>query len=43
MKHLRETFIDEEWQTLIKAKRRSGKSWHDFILSLAQTFLDSEF
>ena len=32
MKHLRETFTDEEFERLRKAKERSGKNWHEFIL-----------
>jgi hypothetical protein len=32
MKHLRETFTDEEWKILKAAKKRSGKNWHDLIL-----------
>jgi hypothetical protein len=36
MKHLRETFTEEEWQFLQKTKERNGKNWHDFILLLTQ-------
>jgi hypothetical protein len=35
MKHLRETFTDEEFQQLLKAKDKSGKNWHDFIMYLS--------
>jgi len=33
MKHLRETFTDEEFQLLLKAKGK--KNWHDFIMTLS--------
>jgi len=32
MKHLRETFTDEEFQQLLKAKGKMN--WHDFIMQL---------
>ena len=35
MKHLRETFTDEEFEQLRRAKEHSGKNWHDFIMTLA--------
>ena len=35
MKHLRETFTDQEWQRLIEVKKFFGGNWHDFILLLA--------
>ena len=33
MKHLRETFTDEEWQRLSESKTNSGLNWHDYLLS----------
>ena len=36
MKHLYETFTDQEFEFLLKAKERSQKNWHDFILLLSQ-------
>ena len=33
MKHLRETFTDEEWEELKKNKGK--RSWHQYIMSLA--------
>jgi hypothetical protein len=36
MKHLRETFTDEEWQLLSKAKTKSELNWHDFIMTLGK-------
>jgi hypothetical protein len=35
MKHLRETFTDEEWQRLEAYKKGSGKNWHDFLLTVS--------
>ena len=32
MKHLRETFTDQEFAQLQEAKKLSGKNWHDFIM-----------
>jgi len=32
MKRINETFTDEEFEALIKAKKE--KNWHDFIMSL---------
>jgi len=34
MKHLRETFTDQEWVELQKVKEETGCTWHDFILLL---------
>jgi len=36
MKHLRETFTDQEFANLKEAKKLSGKNWHDFIMTLAE-------
>jgi len=33
MKHLRETFTDQEFTELQKRKEDSGLNWHDFILA----------
>lgn len=32
MKHLRETFTDQEWKALIKAKDTTTYTWHDFLI-----------
>jgi len=32
LKHLRETFTDEEFERLLKAKNRAKKNWHDLLL-----------
>jgi len=34
VKHLRETFTDEEFEGLKRAKDESGLNWHDFIMTL---------
>ena len=34
MKHLRETFTDQEFKELKEAKTRVGFNWHDFIMLL---------
>lgn len=36
MKHVHEIFSDEEFETLQKAKEKSGKKWHDFIMTLVE-------
>jgi hypothetical protein len=38
MKHLRETFTDQEFQELLKAKHEYPLpiNWHDFILLLSK-------
>lgn len=36
LKTVNETFSDEEFEELKKAKDESGMSWHDFILTLAE-------
>lgn len=42
MKHLYETFTDEEWETLIKAK--SIFTWHKFLLAMAEQInLDEQY
>jgi hypothetical protein len=33
MKHLRETFTDEEMDSLSNYKKLMGKNWHDFIMA----------
>jgi hypothetical protein len=33
MKHLRETFTDQEWQQLKQAKGLLDLNWHDLILA----------
>jgi hypothetical protein len=39
MKHLRETFTDQEFEALTRAKDESTfVNWHDFILSLAEAY-----
>ena len=32
MKHLRETFTDQEGEMLDRAKVKSGQTWHNFLL-----------
>ena len=32
MKHLRETFTDQEWESFKAIKEQSGMNWHDFLL-----------
>ena len=32
MKHLRETFTDQEWRELKATKESSGLNWHDFLI-----------
>jgi hypothetical protein len=34
MKHLRETFTDQEFADLLKAKKEVGHTWHDAIMLL---------
>ena len=34
MKHLRETFTDQEFATLQRAKSETELNWHDFIMLL---------
>jgi len=36
MKHLRETFTDEEFAELLKTKKVSKLNWHDFIMLLTK-------
>lgn len=36
MKTLNETFTEEEYESIKKVKEKSGKSWHDFIISAAE-------
>jgi hypothetical protein len=43
MKHLRETFTDEEWKDLKGYKEASGKNWHDFIIKSAELAWDEGF
>ena len=40
MKHLRETFTEEEWKTLIEAKLESNMNWHDLILKAIPEFVE---
>ena len=42
MKHLRETFTDQEFLELQKAKQFSQLNWHDFLLHAAQVYLHSQ-
>jgi hypothetical protein len=35
MKTLNESFTDQEFQELVKAKELLGLNWHDFIMSYA--------
>lgn len=37
MKSIYEKFTDEEHETLMKAKDKTGLSWHDFIMKLTKT------
>jgi len=39
MKHLRETFTDQEFAQLQTVKKLSGKNWHDFLLMLVPTVI----
>lgn len=32
MKHLHETFTDQEWQELQESKKVTKLNWHDFLL-----------
>ena len=32
MKHLRETFTDQEWKRLKAGKVQSKQNWHDYLL-----------
>jgi hypothetical protein len=34
MKHLRETFTEDEFKQLKIAKNNLGQNWHDFIMNL---------
>jgi len=36
MRGIAEKFEDKEFELLLKAKEKSGLSWHDFILKLAE-------
>jgi hypothetical protein len=40
MKHLRETFTDQEMQQLKTAKENIGLNWHQFILLLQKFYLE---
>ena len=35
MKHLRETFTDQEWENLKAIKEKTKKNWHNFIIQSA--------
>jgi len=37
MKHMRATFEDKEFETVLKAKGK--RSWHDFIIDSAELFI----
>jgi len=39
MKHLRETFTDEEFEQLQKRKEQSKLNWHDFIMQLSKPII----
>lgn len=39
MKHLRETFTDEEFEQLRKRKEQSKLNWHDFIMQLTKPII----
>ena len=43
MKHLRETFTDEEFERLKQLKESSEKNWHDFIINAAELAWDEGF
>jgi hypothetical protein len=32
MKHLRETFTDQEFEALKQAKKTSGLNWHEYLI-----------
>jgi len=36
MRTLNETFTDEEFKRLLKAKKKTGLNWHEFIMSFAE-------
>lgn len=36
MKNIYETFSDEEFERLQKAKEKAEMTWHDFIMKLAK-------
>ena len=40
MKHLRETFTDQEFEELQKFKKRTCLNWHGFILTAAHVWED---
>ena len=40
MKHLRETFTDQEFEALNRVKVASKKNWHDFLLTASKTYED---
>lgn len=43
MKHLRETFTDQEYEALKRAKNESTfKNWHDFLMSLAPEYVEAK-
>ena len=39
MKHLRETFTDQEFADLKKVKEQSGLTWHNFLLISSACFV----
>jgi hypothetical protein len=42
LKTLNESFTDQEWAELQTEKAKSGKNWHDLILSAVLTFNQSD-
>ena len=39
MKHLRETFTENEFEALKKRKDKSKLNWHDFIMQLSKSII----
>jgi len=41
MKHLYETFTDEEFEQLKQAKENANLNWHDFIIMVAKEYMET--
>jgi len=37
MRTINETFENEEFEELVEVKKRTGKNWHDLIMTLVDT------
>lgn len=42
MRGIAEKFEDKEFELILKAKEKSGLSWHDFILKAAKRELNEQ-